>query len=307
MEFENVTGNDGAEEVVEPNPIVEDDNGLSGEEELIKALESLKDSDDEDDDDEEIDSESDEEDEEETAADDEEDELDEEDEEEEVVEPEKQKKQSKEENAKFAAQRRQAELDRKVQEKLDELKQQSPEFKLAQELAEMYGTTPDQMLEQMREAKIQKEAKDTGKSVEDIREKQEQNSKITSLQQEINEMRYQQWQTRITNEGVALKKDYPMLSEEDMDSAVNYILKEARNVEMPLEQAVYALHGKKIIDALAKAKTQDNLAAESGRKKKTALPPNNGKPSKESKSLTAEEKYIAKQLNMTEDDYLKYK
>ena len=111
--------------------------------------------------------------------------------------------------------------------------------------------------------------------------------------------------TKIDADKVRLKTDYNVLGDSDLDEAVQYVLR--TNVDMPLEQAVYALHGKKIIEALATAKEQEKLAAESGRKKKTPLAPNNGKASQAAKSITAEEKYIAQQLGMSVDDYLKYK
>lgn len=305
MEFENeIVENNGTEETTPP---VDTNNDLDGESELMEALKSLKG---ETEDDDLEDSENDNDDE--PPAGNEDDELDNEDDNlddadpETKAEPEK-KVQSKEENAKFAAQRRQQELQAKVNEELERLKSESPEFKLAQQLSELYGVPADELVKQMQEATLQKEAKDKGIPLEYLRQQHADREKVQSLEQELNMMRYNQWQSKVQTDANALKTDYPMLTDDDMDAAVDYILKEARNVEMPLEQAVYALHGKKIIDSLAKAKTQDNLAAESGRKKKAALPPNNGKPSTPSKSLTAEEKYIAKQLGLTADDYLQYK
>ena len=98
-----------------------------------------------------------------------------------------------------------------------------------------------------------------------------------------------------------------MLSQSDIDEAVSYILHEAQNVDIPLEKAVYAVHGEKIINALAEGKAQDKLAQESGRKKKTPLPIKGGKTSAKTATVTDEERYIAKQMGMSVDDYLKYK
>jgi hypothetical protein len=119
-------------------------------------------------------------------------------------------------------------------------------------------------------------------------------------------MKFQTWQTKIQADSVTLKSQYPMLSDEDMDAAVSYMLNTVRNVDLPLEDAVYAVHGKKIIDSLAKQKVQDDLAKQSGRSKKTPLAPKNGKASK-APSLTADERAIAAAFNMSPDEYLKYK
>lgn len=302
-DFENVVDDNELDVGAEPEV---EDNGLSGEEELIKALQSLNSEDDEsedDDNDDIIENEDEEADNEKLDEDsDEEDEL----EEEETPEVPVKKSQSKEENAKFAAQRREQQLQAKVQEELQRLKEQSPEFLLAKQLSETYGVPPEELLSQMKEQQLIKEAETKGVPVEMLRERQAEKERLQTLEQEISQMRYQQWQSKIEADGVELQKQYTMLNQEDMDEAVNYILTVAGNVDMPLEQAVYAIHGKKIIEGLAQAKTQDKLAAESGRKKKTPLAPNNGKPSIKTE-LSADEKYIAKQMGLSYDEYLKYK
>lgn len=298
MPEENIVEPEVIEQNGEPTP---EDNGLDGEAELLAALKSLNAQEDpEDEEDEEVELE----DKEDDIVEDQED--DEEDPEEDPVVEDKPKKQSKEDNAKFAAQRREQQLQAKVQEELERLKQESPEFKLAKQLAEMYGTTPEELVVQMQEANLQKEATEKNVPIELLRERQAEKQRLEQVETELNQLRYQSWKNSIEAEGQKLQTEYPMLNQEDMDAAVNYILQTAQNVDMPLEQAVYALHGKKIIDGLAKAKQQDNLATESGRKKKVPLAPNNGKTS-QTKSVTAEEKYIAKQLGMSVDDYLKYK
>lgn len=296
------------EDNIEDNP----NDTIDGETELFEALKSLADSDDDEIEDDEI--EDDETDEPDDKADDEtEDDLeenpDEEDDQEGDSDEEKGRKreQSKEENAKFAAQRRQKELDDKVQAELDRLKSESPEFKLAKQLSEMYGAEPEVILNQMKEAALEKEAADRNVPIELLRERQEERQRLESVEAELNQLRFTQWESRIEAESTTLQSKYTMLDKSDMDAAVDYILNTVQNVDLPLEQAVYALHGQKIIESLSNAKVQEDLAKQSGRKKKTPLSPNNGKPSDQTKSLTADEKYIAKQLGMSTDDYLKYK
>jgi hypothetical protein len=96
------------------------------------------------------------------------------------------------------------------------------------------------------------------------------------------------------------------LTHEDIDSATDYILNVAKNVELPLEDAVFAVHGRKIVEGLAKGKVQDELANASGRKKKTPLPPKNGKQTKVI-TLSADEQAIARAFGMTDEEYNKYK
>lgn len=290
-----------------------DDDFVDGESELYTAIQDLIGEDDELEDDELEDSEDDdleddeeyESDEEDDYEDDEEsdDELDDED----VEDDEPQKKvQSKEENARFAAQRRQAEIDKRVQAELDRLKQESPEFLLAKQLSEMYGKPVNEIQAELREAALKKEAQEKNLPLELLRERQADRDKMQTLEQELNQMKYMNWQNQIKADGERLQADFPMLTQEDMDGAVNYILNVARNVDMPLEQAVYAVHGKKIVESMAKAKVQDDLAKQSGRSKKVPLSPRNGKASK-TVELSAEESYIAKQFGMTAEDYISYK
>jgi hypothetical protein len=298
----------------ETDDVIEDDNEdySGGEEDIASAIRDLLNQDQEEDEE----SEDEEESEEETEEDDEEEEEDEEledeeeeesddEDEEEDKEPTK-KKQSKEENAKFAAKRRQDEIDRQVEARMAELQKQSPEYKLAQRLSEMYGRPVEQIMEEMEEAALQKESKESGVSIERLRKDRETEERANRLEAEINQIKFDAWQATIKSDSEALKKQYPVLTQDELDSAVDYILNTVSNVEMPLEQAVYALHGKKIIEAQAKAKVQDDLATKSGRAKKNALPPNNGKGTKVSAKLTADEAYIAKQFGMTADEYKKY-
>jgi hypothetical protein len=263
----------------------EESESPSSEDEEVEEVEEL-------DDEEEIDNKDDEEEYED------EEEEEEEDEDEEVEEP---KRQSKEDNAKFAARRRQQELEQKVQEEL----KNSAEYKLAQKLAKQFGKPIDQILVELEEADIQQEAEQRQTSPEQIRREREANSRADQLEQQINELKFQNWQTQIKSDGQAIMSEYTMLKQADIDQAVDYILNVAKNVELPLEDAVFAVHGKKIAKAMATQKVQDDLANQSGRKRKIPLSPTNSKPS-QAKSLSADEAYIARQFGMSDDEYRKF-
>lgn len=292
-----------------------DDNGLSGEDELAAAIRSLLESDNEEDSDEgdDIDAQTgaNEDDQDSDESDDEQDD-DETDEKDEQSDKQKGKKreQSKEENAKFAQQRREQEVQQRVQAELDKLKQESPEFKLAQQLSKMYNTTPEVMMKQIQETQLQQQSQQSGIPIETLRQQQqneqEQTNRTLRLEQELNQLKFQSWQTQITADTTKLQAQYKFLEQADFDKAVDYILNTVKNVNVPLEQAVFAVHGQKIVENLANQKVQDDLAKQSGRKAKTPPAPNNGTPTKVTKA-TAEEKAIAKAFGMTIEDYLKYK
>jgi hypothetical protein len=232
-------------------------------------------------------------------------EIDKDNEEEEEQEPVK-KKQSKEDNAKFAAERRQKEIDRKVQEELQKRMEESPEYLLAKQLTDQFGKTPQEIMTEMQEAALLREAEESKVPVDVLRRQRDAENKALKLEQDINKLKFQSWQTQIKSESEKLIEKYTMLNQDDLDASVDYILSVAKNVDMPLEDAVFAVHGKKIVDEMAKAKIQNDLANQSGRSKKTPPSPKNTKPA-ESKSLTAEEKYIAKQFGMSAEEYNKYR
>jgi hypothetical protein len=290
----------------------DDLTGSEGENELIAAIKALNEQKDSEDDivkeDDDIEEEVDE-DEDLDEADDEELEDDADDDNEEVETPPAtdKKKQSKEENAKFAKERREREFNERLQKEIAKLREQSPEFQLAKRLADMTGKPIEQIQREMDEAALQEESKKTGNSVEVLRAQRELKQQNQDLERQINQIRFEQWNSKIKSDGEALQKEYNFLTQEDLDAAKSYILNVAKNVEMPLEDAVYAIHGKKIIQNLAKAKVQDDLATQSGRKKKTPLAPNNGKPSKSAVTLTADEKAIARAFGMTDEEYNKFK
>ena len=232
--------------------------------------------------------------------------VDEDETDEEVEESEPTKKvQSKEENARFAKERRERETQARIDAEIEKVRSESPEFQLAKQLSELYGTTPDVIMAQIKEQKLQEEAKAQNIPVEVLKRQQESDERATKLENELNQVRFQLWNHNIGLEKDRLASEFPMLSSEDMDSAVDYILKVARNVDLPLKQAVYAVHGEKIIDGLKQQTEQEILAKESGRSKRSRNI-QGGKPSKV-ENLSDEEKYVAKALGMTEEDYLKYK
>lgn len=216
------------------------------------------------------------------------------------------KVQSKEENARFAQERRERQAREAAERELERLKQEAPEFKLAKMLSDQYGQPVEQIMEQIKEAQLQKEAQEAKIPVDVLRKQRQQEEETNGLRDEIAMLKYQNWQTQIKADGSKLMTQYTMLTQEDMDKATDYILNVARNVDMPLEDAVYAVHGKKIVESMAKNKVQDELAAQSGRKKKTPLAPNNGKPSKVV-SLTAAEREAARAFGMTDEEYIKFK
>ena len=97
-----------------------------------------------------------------------------------------------------------------------------------------------------------------------------------------------------------------MLTDEDMYDAKVYLLQTIRNPNMPLEQAVFALHGAKITNSYRSNVRNEVLAEVSGRKK-GALPPQSTGKASTAKSLTPDEMSAAKALGISIDDYLKFK
>lgn len=286
---------DTVDEVDDTN--TQDDNELSGEEELLKALRELNGSDEDDSD-------------EDNRDDNEEDTNPEDDntnEQDDVVDNDDtgKKKQSPEENAKFAAERRQKELEAKVQAEVERLRQESPEFQLAKQLTDLYGVPADQLAQQIKDAQMQKESTEKGIPLEVLKQQEADRQRTSKLEQELNQLKYDAWKSRIDSESLKLQDQYKMLTKEDMDAAVSYMLNTVHNVDMPLEQAVYAIHGQRIVEELAKTKVQDQLAEQSGRKRKTPLAPKGGA-GKEAVTLSPEEAQIAKLYGMTAEEYRKY-
>lgn len=206
--------------------------------------------------------------------------------------------QSPEENARFAEQRRQ----RQLQQMLENM----PEYQLAKQLSDLYGLPPEQLLEKVREEQIRKQAKEQNVPIEFLREQQRIKEENMRTHQELMELKVQLWKSEMDRQSADIKKQYPVLSDEDIQQARLYILETLKNPDIPLEQAVFALHGKKIAEGIKNLSKQDALAEVSGRKRNSVVNTPTGKSNK-AVVLTDEERYFAKQFGMTEEEYAKYK
>lgn len=220
--------------------------------------------------------------------------------------------QTPEENAKFAEQRRQQQVEQRAEQLVAERMKSSNEFKTAQLLAEMYNVPVDQLYSRLQEARIAKEAEETNAPVETVREKHQAKAEAEQSKEELNRLRtenvqtqYQLWQTRVDGEQSKLQGTYPMLSEDEFKTARNYMLQELKNPNLPLENAVYALYGQKIVAEQARIAKNEALAEISGRAK-SPLPPQGGKTSS-GPTLTDDERYVAKKMGISEEDYLRWK
>ncbi len=205
------------------------------------------------------------------------------------------------ENAVNAERRRQAE-----QRKLDEYRQNLPEHQLLNQLAQERGISTDQLISEIQETMIAQQAARQGIPVEVAKQLQAANQRLQELENQTALREYQDWENRISSEASSLKSAYPFLNDADIDSAKDLLLNKWRNVEAPLEQAVFALHGKKILEQGQQSSRTETLAEVSGRKSKSGVPLNAGKPS-DTQVLTEEERYIARQMGISEEVYLKNK
>jgi hypothetical protein len=222
-------------------------------------------------------------------------------EEEEETEEEK-KVQTPEENRKFAEQRRQQELEKRVQEELNKKLQESPEMQVARMLADQFGVTPQQMLEQIQLGMLQEQNPDVAPEV--IQRQFEQTQKTSQLEQQLAELQTQLWERDIRLQGQELQKEYPILTNDDLAATFDYMRDTLGNTNIPLKQAVMAVHGEKIIEYQTTQARNELLAEKSGRK--SPLTPQGGK-APSTPSLTPEEKQMAKLMGISEEDYLKYK
>ncbi len=205
------------------------------------------------------------------------------------------KEQTPEENAKFAEMRR--------QKQAEELLKQRPEYQLAQKLATLYNTDVPTMLQRIEEATLQQQAKQQNVPVEVLKEQQKIKQEAEQLKNELFQMKFQGWQSRIDAEASQMKEKY-QLSDEQIEEAKRYQLANLRDPEGPLERAVFALYGSEIYQRLTEVSKTEALAEVSGRKKGIIPPQGSVTPSN---GLTAEEKHAAKMLGISEDEYLKYK
>lgn len=233
-----------------------------------------------------------------------------------VTEPEtkpEKKVQTPEENAHFAEQRRQQQVEKRVQDELAKIKQTDPAFKIAQMMEKMYGLPMDQIQVKIEEAMIAEEAKNRNVPVEVVQAEHTQQrevDRVSAVQnqtsQELTMAQFQLWNHRVDAEAVPLKQELSMLTDDDFLAAKQYMLDVMRNPEAPLEQAVYAIHGAKIAKSIREIAKNDALAEVSGRTA-NSLPPTGGKPVVAT-TLTEDEKWAAKHVfKMSEEEYAKYK
>jgi hypothetical protein len=216
--------------------------------------------------------------------------------------------QTPEENAFYAEQRRQqqeAQRQREFEEQYMQKAQESPEYKVAQLLAAQYGVPVEQMLQQLEDSQLEQQAQSQGVPVEFLRQQQEQQRQMETLQAQLKEMEFKNWMAKQDAEAEALKKEYSFLTDADINEARHFMLNDLQTTNMNLSDAVFAKHQPKIISHLKAQAKQEALAEISGRKP-NGTAPNVSQSSPESE-LSMEEKAMARNLGMSEEDYLKYK
>ncbi|CAB4144598.1 hypothetical protein UFOVP453_48 [uncultured Caudovirales phage] len=213
--------------------------------------------------------------------------------------------QTPEENARYAEQRRQKQLEERVKSELERERQQAPEFQVAKLLSDMYGMPVDELYSQLQEAALQKQAEERGLPIEVMKQLSEYEQQQTQLQEQLHFMQFQNWQNKVTTEAQQLVTQYPMLTQDDIEQAKFYLLETLQNPDIPLERAVFALHGGKITDSFKNLAKQEAMAEISGRKK-GGLPPQSMKTS-DGQTLSEEERYVARMMGLSEADYIKYK
>ena len=227
------------------------------------------------------------------------------------TEPEK-KVQTPEENARFAEERRERQAEERAQKALEKLKENDPAFQAAKLLEELYGAPISQIQAQLQRARMEQIAQREQIPVEAVerienekRATEQAQREAAQAGQELVQIQFAAWEARMGQEGSQLKQQYAVLSDEDLESAKSYILNTARNPNLPLEQAVMAVHGAKITEAIKQNAKTEALAEISGRKQ-APIPPQGGKPAAAA-TLTDTEKYFAKQMGLTEEEYIKWR
>lgn len=213
--------------------------------------------------------------------------------------------QTPEENARFAEMRRQKELQEKIEREAQARLQSSPEYQMAQLLASQYGMPVDQLYTKMQEAMLQKQAQERGVPVEVLKQIEQEKQARVQLEQRLNRSEFDVWYRDRQAEAASLKTQYAFLSDSDINSAINYMLSDLGTTKMPLSQAVFALYGDKITTELRKAAKQEALAEVSGRKQGPLGP--QGSKATPAPTLTAEERYFARKMGVSDEDYIKYR
>lgn len=205
--------------------------------------------------------------------------------------------QTPEENARFAEMRR--------RKQAEEYLKQTPHYQIAEALAKQYGVSVEQFNQKLQEALLQRQAQQTGVPVQVLQQIEQERQARQQLEQRVVQTEFKNWMQEKMMEAQALRQQYPFLTDQDIQSALQYMLTELKNTKIPLSQAVMALHGEKIATELRKSAQQEALAQISGRKNGT-LPPQGGK-STPTPVLTEEERYVARMFGMTDEEYAKYR
>jgi colicin import membrane protein len=213
------------------------------------------------------------------------------------------KVQTPEENRKFAEQRRQQELEKRVQEELNKRLQDTPEMRQIQQLQEL-GFDVNTLVEQATLAQLQQQSQETGIPLEYLQQQYQNQQSQTQMQQQMADMQAQLWEYKMQTEATQVQQKYSSLTDEDMQSAIDYMVNTLQRTDLPLEQAVMAVHGEKIMQSLRDQARNEVLAEKAGRK--TPLTPQGGK-APSNPTLTPEEKQVAALMGISEEDYLKYK
>lgn len=205
-----------------------------------------------------------------------------------------------EDNARNAERRRQQE--QRIAEKL---KAESPEFKFVQQMSALSGKSVEQLMAELQEAELVQKAKQQGVPLEIARKMHESDQRAAQLEQKLAQLEFNAWASRIDQESATLKADFPMLNDADLAEAKRYLLQDLKNPDLPLERAVFALHGKKIMDNIRDNSQNEALAQASGRKAASTPPPKASK-NPDPVLLTPEQKAVAEIYDMTDEEYLKW-
>jgi hypothetical protein len=206
-----------------------------------------------------------------------------------------------EENARNAERRRLEEAQR-----LEQIRQASPEFQMVQRLSQLSGKSPEQMMAELEEANIQRQAVQAGVPLELYRRTYQAEQTAQQANQRLQQLEFDAWNSRVDQESARLQTEFPMLDENDLFQAKTYILQTLQNTDVSLEQAVHALHYKKISEGLQDQARTEALADISGRKKSSGVPLST-KPASQPEGLSDEERAMARRLGMSYKDYVKYK
>lgn len=222
------------------------------------------------------------------------------------------KVQTPEENARFAEERRQRQAEERAAAALEKLKQEDPAFQTAKLLEELYGAPITQIQAQLQQERVKQMAAQQGISVEAAQTIENEKEAVrrakeeaAQAQHEVTQLQFEKWTSRVEQEGIQLRKQYPVLTEQDIFEATNYMLNTLQNPNLPLDQVVHAVHGTKLTEAIKQQAKNEALAEISGRKQ-TPIPPQGGKPAA-AETLTDAEKYVAKQMGLSEEEYIKWR